>query len=289
MINLHSPNELQHVPLCLVRPSKENVRLFVERESLDKLRSRYREWRSGHDVLLPDAPILRVVRGQNKDLHAPELEILAGERRVTAAILEDLSGLDCRVVTMSDEEAYRFILDHNDVAGLTTAELAFRAAEMDRLGFSRKEISDALKGASPLRYIEVGTLINPEWFTDEPKLCDPTIVQWFEARQFGALHFESCFKNWNSGLWDAKQCAREFRRRGKDLPLDNAEKGLRVTFDSIRLVVRGQIDLSIMEDETAQRMLDVLAKMITEAKDRLTNEGDFGDREVAVINPTTLV
>jgi hypothetical protein len=293
----HAPNELQLIPLALVNPSPENVRLFVERQSLEDLRLIYRAHKVGVEVMLPDAPILRF-KGFEEKKHqydgfytrerVPVLEILAGERRITAATLEEVEALPCRVVTMTDEEAYRFILAHNDVAGLSTAELAYRAAEMDRLGFPHDEISAALKGASPGRYIAVGEMIDAEWFTDETKLCDPSIVEWFEAAQFGPTHLKACFKAWNAGLWDEKTCSKQFRQRGVALPLDNAERGLRVTYNGNRLVVRGQIDLDYVDEVTADQMLSELAAHVAKAQRRLRKDADFGFREVVKINPNTV-
>lgn len=283
---IDAPNDVQNVSLALVDPTKVNVRLFVERESLSKLRARYQQWLSGEEVVLPDPPVLRYLGFT--DAGAPRFEILAGERRVTAASLENVQYLPCRIVVMTDEEAFRFILDHNDVAGLTTVELAYRAAEMEALGYSNDEISDALKGASAGRYISVGQMIDAAWFTDEPKLCNPSIVEWFEASEFGAKHFERCFKAWDQGLWDEKQCAREFRRRGRSMPLDNAEKGFRVTFDENRLVIRGQVDLDLVGTEGAVHILSSLRALIADGIDRIEADADFGPREVVKVNPETL-
>ena len=284
----HAPNELQLIPLAWVLPSEDNCRLYIEREKLDRLRVLYWAWAHGEEVILPDAPVLRYrgMRGKT-----PILEIMAGERRVTAAQLEKVTHLLCRVVTMEDSEAYRFILAHNDVENLTTVELAFRAAEMDRLGFDHEEISKALGGVSLHRYLEVGQSINPDWFTDDAKLCDPSIVEWFEAAQFGPKHFERCFKHWNLGLWDEKRCTKEFRRRGKALPLDNAERGLRVTFDQRRAVFRGQVDLDMHEPKVAMAMLNNLRIYVEEAIQQIEENGDnadFGPREVFKINPETV-
>jgi hypothetical protein len=113
----HAPNTLQSIALSLVSPSEENVRLFVERESLATLRDVYRRHLKGEDVVLPDAPVVRFT-GYASDNTTPLLEILAGERRLTAATLEGVQQLDMRVVNISSDEAYRFILAHNDVAGL---------------------------------------------------------------------------------------------------------------------------------------------------------------------------
>lgn len=289
---LDAPNELQLVPLRFIEPSKNNVRLFFERESLSALRSVFRGHRAGEKVVLPDAPIIRYVGTQWAPPDAmctePRFELLAGARRVTAATLEDVDALPCRIVEMTDEEAYKFILDHNDVAGLTTAELAFRAAEMDRLGFSHDEISEQLGGAAAYRYIGVGLQINPDWFTDTAKLCDPSIVEWYEATLFGPEHFKFCFDHWNQGIWDEKNCAKMFRRRGIALPVDNAEKGFRITFDTNRFVLRGQIDLDIVDHETAQYMLEDLAATISTAKMKLSVHEHFGTRVVEHINPTTV-
>lgn len=296
-LKTHAPNELQMIPLAFVQPSEENVRLFIERESLAELRDLYRRHNRGESVVLPDAPIIRFQGWQEKRTdykgfytteRIPSLQILAGERRLTAATLEEVQMLPCRVVTMTDEEAYRFILAHNDVAVLSTVELAYRAAEMDRLGFTREEISAALKGASEGRYLTVGQMIDPEWFTDEPKLCNPSIIEWFEAAQFGQQHFTECFKAWNAGLWDEKQCAKMFRQRGSALPLDNAERGFRVTRHNNRLVIRGQVDLNYVDPTTANEMLIHLTQQIGIARADLLDAEDFGARSVININPTTI-
>ena len=287
-LKTHAPNVLQTIPLEWVQPSEENVRKFIERGDLSELRAIYRAMLQGEEVVMPDAPILRFMGWNTTTGRAvPTLHILAGERRLTAATLEGVESLPCRVVTMTDEEAFQFILAHNNVAGLTTAELAYRAAEMDRLGFSNEEISHALRGVSAGRYITVGQMIDPEWFTDEPKLCDPSIIQWFEAAQYGAKHFKECFAAWNSGLWNDKQCAQRFRRRGSALPLDNAERGFRVTFDDNRLVVRGQVDLDITEEDVADQMIKELRSYLQIARGKAL-AGDFGPRQVFIVNPTTI-
>lgn len=281
-----TPNDLQWIGLERIQPSKDNVRLFIERESLTALRERYRAWKSDKSVILPDAPIIRYL-GSTR-LNAP-FELLAGERRTTAATLEGIDELPCRIVEMSDEEAYRFILEHNDVAGLTTVELAFRAAEMERLGFSEEEVGKQLGGSAAYRYIEVGHLINPEWFTDIPKLCNPSIVEWYEAARFGPEHFRHCFDHWNQGLWNEKTCSKMFRRRGTDLPIDNAEKGFRVTYDMNRFVIRGQIDLDIMSPNHAEVILGELLQHVHLTRNRMIRgDQNFGPRQVFRINPDTL-
>lgn len=282
---LDTPNDAQPVKLAHIRPSAENVRRFVAASDLGDLRAIYRKYRRAVPVVLPDAPFLRFLGEENG---TPVLEVLAGERRLTAANLEQVEELPCRIVVMTDEEAYKFILAHNDVAGLTTAELAFRAAEMDRLGFSQEEIADALKGASVGRYLTVGHMIQDDWFTDTPKLCDPSIVPWFEAAVHGAEHFRYCFEQWDGGKWDEKTCEREFRRRGKALPIDNAEKGFRITFDGDRFVVRGQVNLEDVDAETAEAMLSSFREQVTGALAWLRRDGHFGAREVIHINPYTV-
>jgi hypothetical protein len=131
-------------------------------------------------------------------------------------------------------------------------------------------------------------MIDPKWFTDEKKLCDPSIIEWYEASQYGIIHFTRCFKAWNSGLWDAKRCSKEFRKRGKALPLDNAEKGFRISYNGNRLVVRGQLDLDFTDEVTAIAMLTEMESHIARAKEKVRTNSDFGAREVYNINPTTL-
>lgn len=287
VLRLDDPNQLQMVDLEWVEPNEDNVRLFVEKLSLRNLEAIYERWLQDPSTVLPDPPIVRY-KGVRPD-GTPRLVLLAGERRVTAARNKGVQYLPVRVVAnMSDEEAYLFVLRHNDVAGLTTVELAYRAVEMDRLGFSHEEISRELGGVAVPRYLVVGSMVNPDLFTDDEKLCDPSIVEWYEAAQFGKEHFDWCFHNWNAGLWDAEMCAKNFRKRGKALPLDNAEKGFRVTFNNHRLVVRGQCDLSFLDDETALKMLDELEDMVRAAKVLLKRDGNFGKRTVVLINPITV-
>ena len=132
-------------------------------------------------------------------------------------------------------------------------------------------------------------MIDPNWFTDEKKLCDPSIVEWHDAAQFGAHHFTECFKAWNAGIWDEKQCTYEFRRRGHSLPLDNAERGFRVTYNENRLVVRGQVSLDYLDVETAWNMLEDLRILVRRGQERLIEFESFGAREIVQVQPTDLL
>lgn len=270
---------LYTLPLVDLFHSEENVRLFIERERLSDLVEVYDAHKAGFSVTLPDPP---VVRPKGKISY----EILAGARRVEAAREAGLTALKCRVVNLSDEEAFDFILQHNRVVPISTVERAHRAAEMDRLGYSTEQISAALDGAGPSRYIEVGRMVDRSWFSDDTKLCDPGIVEWWEAAQYGARHFETCFHAWNSGMWDASTCAREFRRRGKSAPIDIAERGLRITFDRERLIFRGQVNLEFVERYEAIRMLSELRSAVDYAIDYLRDGAtDFGPRHVMQVLP----
>lgn len=290
----HAPNQLQVVRLEWIEPNPENVRLFIERVPLHALTTLYKRHAKGEDVILPDAPVVRYMG--RRENGSPRLVLLAGERRTTAAKGAGLNKMLVRVVRLSDDDAYRFILQHNNVAGLTTLEIAFRALEMERLGFDRDEISRELGGVALHRYLAVGACVNPDLFTDAEKLCNPSIVEWYEATEYGQDHFDWCFKNWNDGLWNEEQCTKHFRKRGEALPMDNAEKGFRVTFSRDRLVVRGQADLNVVDNDTAIDMLYELEHQIREARWMLTPHEvgddhrvlDFGPRTVHLINPLTL-
>jgi hypothetical protein len=287
MLRLDDPNAPQPVSLAWIEPNDQNVRLFVEKVSLRDLEDIYRRALREPATILPDAPIVRWM-GLRSD-GTPKLVLLAGERRVTAARNVKYKRLACRVVSgIKDEEAYKFILQHNTVAGITTVELAYRAAEMARLGFTDDEISRELGGVATYRYRAVGELVDADQFTDAEKLCDPSIIEWFEASKYGQAHFALCFFHWNAGDWDAEECSRNFRKRGRQLPLDNAEKGFRVTFHGNRLVVRGQCDLDVMENDTAWDMLRELELHIQDAKERLDAGDTFGHRTVHLINPNTV-
>jgi hypothetical protein len=299
--NPHAPNALQEIPLAWIEPSEENVRLFVARGGLGGLSRRYAAAAEGQDVILPDAPVLRFLgyREARADDVAwttltptgtavPKLELLSGERRVTAATFALAPTIPARVATMSDREAFEFILEANEHEGLTTAELAIRAAEMDRLGYGEDEIKAALKGAEPYRYIAVGQLLDPAWFTDAPKLCDPSIVEWFDASRFGKKHLETCFRAWDAGEWDAKAVSKHFRLKGRALPSDTAEKGTRVTFSENRLVLRGTVDLGVLDEDAALRILIETRDALSEAIDLLDETGGFGPKSIRYFNPDTL-
>jgi hypothetical protein len=273
-------SDLTLVDLAEVRPSDLNCRLFIDTEDLRDLVAIYEDYVAEKDVVLPDPPILRAV--------SEGYEILAGERRITAALMAGVIDLPCRIAEMDDEEAFRFQLAHNRNVRLTTVELAYRAAEMHRLGYSRKEIEAALPGLSYQRYVFVGGMIDRDWFTDNPKLCDPSITEWYEAAQLGRKHLKFCFYNWVSGEWDAETCAKQFRRRDDSLPLDNTEKGFRVSYNANRLVVRGTLDLDLVDLNTAAEMLTVLGQSIETAKNLLLEAGMFGPRLIELINPSTL-
>lgn len=274
---------LQLVPISLVRPSPDNVRLFIEEEELAPLVEMYN---SGS--YLPDAPIVRCT-GVSK-AGVPILECLAGERRITAAALAGRDTMLVRSVQMQDRDAYDFILSHNDVKPLSVVELAYRAAEMERLGYSDLEIGELLRGKSIYRYLEVGRLIDASMLTNTPKLCDPGIIVWYEAAKLGAAHFRKCLKAWDLGQWTEQDCNREFRRRGRVLPPDMAERGFRVTFNRDRLILRGQVDLDIHDPITADAMLETVIEHLEFARTRLKSaSGMFSETsEVLHVNPLTV-
>lgn len=267
---------IQDIPfLCLEH--SENCRLFIEKESLNDLRAIYRKALRESDVVLPDAPVIRTKNGNYP------YEVLAGSRRIFAAQLEGWTGLTCRVVEMSDEEAFKFILTHNQTVALTTPELSIYASKMAALDYSQTEIDAALGGKSSDRYIAVGNALDENLFTDAKKLCDPGITTWFEALTHGVRHLRRCFKYWDAGLWNADMCDAEFRKKGKKAPRDNAEKGFRLSFSGSRLNIRGRLDLDTMEPEDAKRMLKELCRHLKDTVEGLEDIYDFGPREVLYI------
>jgi len=177
---------------------------------------------------------------------------------------------------------------HNRTQTLTTVEWAVRAVEMERRCRTEEEIEAALDGRSAYRFLTVGQLIDPTWFSDTTKLCDPSITDWYEAALRGPEHFEVCFRAWDTGLWDGERCRREFRKKGIDVPRDVTEKGVRATFSSAKFVLRGTIDLDLYDRATAEQILTQTKRFIDSAIEQLTTEGHFGPRTVYHINPTTL-
>jgi hypothetical protein len=286
----HAPDTLQVVPLAWIYPSPDNVRLIVEGEKLNRLVALYRKHmdRPELQIVLPDAPVVRY-RGPRGD-GTPRLECLAGERRLTAASLAGIRTMAVRSSEMTDEEAYQFIPAHNDVKPLTTIELAYRAAEMERLGFSDVQIAEGLGGIGVHRYLDVGRLIDPTRLTNTEKLCDPTITSWHEAFKLGEQHFLQCLRRWDAGEWNEHDCIREFRRKGRVLPSDNAERGIRVTKDRNRLILRGQVDLDIHDSATAEKMLAITIEHLEYARTQLsTGSTNFSARkELVQINPLTV-
>jgi hypothetical protein len=242
----HAPNQLQLVALAKIEPSEANVRLFVERESLESLENTYEAYaRDPSSVVLPDPPTVRFrSKGQT-------LELLAGHRRLTAANNVGLKALPCRVVKMTDEEAYRYIRQANNYETLTTVEKAYAIAEMDRLGFSSDDIRDSMGDIGLPRYLAVGRMVHPDWFSDLEKKCDPSITLWGYALQHGATHFQTCFKHWDAGLWDEEDCHREFKRVGHARPPETYQHGVLISIDKTGTVarLRGTLDLNTMSPD----------------------------------------
>ena len=284
-IKIHAPNELQVIPLRLVHPSSDNPRKFIESEDLDELEGIYLHSLSHpEDVILPDAPILRFLTFDNDGY--PLFECIAGERRITAAMNVGLTTLQCRTIECPPEFAYLFLLDHNNVAGLTTVERAVRAADMSRLGFSHTYIGKALGRVEAYRYIDVGGAIHFQ-FSDTKKLCDPTITDWHSAYLIGPNHVKKCFTAWDAGLWDEAQCRREFRLEGKQAPTNIDQNGFRVTRDLNKLIIRGRIDLDFHSIEEAVAILQSLQDSIALTRFDV-HRGTFGLRDVEYINSETV-
>jgi hypothetical protein len=286
VVVLGIPNQTQLVEVALVEPTPEQVRLFIEREPLEDLEALYARHAAGETVVLPDPP---VVRWRGPDT---KLELLAGERRLTAATNVGAKEIPMRVVVMTDREAYDFILAHNTVEGLTTVEMAYRIAQMDSLGYTEEEIKAQVGDLALHRYRVVGSMVTPEMFTDTPKLCDPSITVWYEAALFGQQHFRECFANWNNGLWGELECQRNFRKRGKELPIDTNEKGLRlsVSRDGQKVILRGVLDLEIHTPHEVVEMVNRLTNDLRNLarKAYVDPEMGFGAREIIYHNPDTL-
>lgn len=275
-INRHSPNELQVIPLALLAPSEHNIRLFIERESLEDLRKVYAAIREDtSSAVLPDAPLVRF-RGEDQ-----LLELLSGHRRVHAATDVGLTRLPCRVVTLSDEEAYRMIIRANQYEQITTVEIAYKAAEMDRLGFSQEEITETLGGKVGInRYLVVGRMVDPEAFTNAEKKCNPSITVWFEAAQHGKAHFDRCFLHWDAGVWDEQDCERQFRKRGKVLPQENYAKGLRLTLDGNVCRIRGTLSFEFHTLAEMEKFANDFVGDFLVSVQMAKRLGTFGPRKV---------
>ncbi len=224
-----------------------NARLFIERESLEALEDRYRAWDNGFNssVVLPDPPVVRH-RGPDQ-----QLELLAGHRRLTAAHTVGVTRIPCRVVDLTDEEAFLFIREANNYEVLTTAEKAYSIAEMDRLGFSFEEIRKTMGTIGLNRYLFVGRMINPDWFSDIEKLCNPSITVWAYAARHGEKHFEHCFRQWDSGAWTEEDCNSQFRKAGTAVPPEPYQAGAIMSVDATGKVLRfrGTLDIGRLTPE----------------------------------------
>jgi hypothetical protein len=286
-IDLDTPDQTQEISLALIEPHEQNNRLFIELESLDELVKKYKRCLEDPALPLPNAPVLRYIDENTK------LKLLAGERRVRAATIARYESLPCRVVELDDQGAFEFLLEDNHQADITTVELAYTAAEMSRMGFPEEDIGRLLGGVSPSRYVGVGQYIHPEMFTDLPKLCNPSITVWGEAAVYGPEHFQYCFRNWDAGIWDEEQCRKNFRRRGVSPPLDNTEKGIRMstTADGRRLIVRGTLDLDLYTPEELERVAELFIRDFKyTVRNGVSNHEDegFGLRVITNYNPVSI-
>lgn len=285
----HAPNKLQDVDLDWIAPSDNNHRRFIEREDTGRLFELYSAHARGESVVLPDPPVLRYHSSDEP------LELLAGHRRVLTAVRAGVTSLPARVVQLDDAEAFRFIREANQWEGITTVEKAFDAWQMHLLGFTNDEILELMGSAASLgRYLAVGQWIDPEWFTDRNKCgVDPSITVWFEATKHGREHFEHCFRHWDAGHWSEEECQKFFRRRGEALPLDNNEKGLRLTTskDGRQLKIRGTLNLDYYSEEELltiyERFVADLRLKVIESVKNYDSTG-FGVRSVQLYNPETV-
>jgi hypothetical protein len=273
---------LQDIPLSYCVPSRYQCRLFVEQEKLEDLVELYRQWAQDSSVILPDPPVVNF-RGWDH-----RLEILGGERRVTAAFKAGLKSLPMRVEHKSGDEAYRYILASNQRVNLTNAETSFRIAEMRSLGFTDEEIFSAVGRVSLDRYLLVGQYLRRDLFTDTPKLCDPPITLWYEAALKGLDHFEHCFQAWDAGLWDLQTCRKEFRQNQPRL--DNCAKGLRITVsqDGRVLNIKGKLDLDMLTEEEIYGIYNAFHSALIGRINYLFLQHDFGIKESLLFNPDTV-
>lgn len=281
-IETHVPNVIQFVPLHLIEPSDNNIRLYIEYESLDSLVATYTAYyHDPENVVLPDPPVVRF-RGMDQTL-----ELLAGHRRVAAANAAGLEHLAVRVVTMDDMEAYKFIVQANRYETISTAETAVKVAEMNRLGFTHEEIREVVGQVAVGRYIRVGNLLTAVTFTDTQKKCDPTITVWHEAANIGADHLLRCFQHWDAGLWDEADCNTKFRRRhARALPQESYQKGLRLTVDGNIVRVRGTLDLSIHTTEELDTITRGFVADLMGVVGLGRTFGNFGTRRVTLYSPS---
>lgn len=276
------PNHIEWIPLSAIVPSPMNVRLFIERESLESLERKYREYLDSPSAILPDAVVLRY-RGAT----AP-FELLAGHRRVQAANNAGMFKIPSRIVNLDDEAAYRLIREANNYEILTTVERAYAVAEMDRLGFTREQIRESLGNIGIDRYLRVGRLVHPDWFTDATKLCDPSITVWGYAAKHGPAHFRYCFEEWNRGAWDEEDCSREFRRTGTAKPPEPYQAGAILSVDKSGKVLRfrGTLDLAQMSaDEMLRAVVNPFLQHLHESLIVAAQLRTFGERRNYQFSP----
>jgi hypothetical protein len=282
-LHAHAPNLLQRVRLSDIAPSPQNVRLFNPAEgTLDAMTALYRAARTDPRVILPDAPVVRW-HGEGE-----MFELLSGHRRVLAATSAGCDTLPVRVVTATDEEAFRFIRAANDFEALTTIEQAYAVAEMQRLGFVYSDLRLIVGAVGLDRYARVGQAVNPAWFTDVPKRANPSITLWGYALKAGPQHFQECFRQWDAGTWDDADCAQHFRRRGRTGGGESYESGIRLSVDEggRRLRFRGTIDLDMLTPEEIER--DVARPFLTDLMAALSHGrllGGFGAKRVTRFLP----
>lgn len=253
-----------------VRPHPDNVRRYIDYDRLQPLIEIYQSWANGEKVVLPDDPIVR-------KLDTGEIQLLAGERRTTAAKMAGVDRIRFRLVELGDEDAYRFVLEHNDTEGITVAELAFRCAEMVRMGYSYEEVALQIKGKGVARYKMLGDAIRREWFTDTPKQYHPSISEWMDALKAGPKHFRRCFQKWDSGEWGKEQCRKNFRKYNKTGVSYGDLLGFRVTVSPDKCIVRGQLmPQHLNHSDDAVVMLDDLITVLQEVKNTYELLGHFG-------------
>jgi hypothetical protein len=221
-------------------------------------------------------------------LHKTEkLEALAGHRRLQAANNVRVEELPCRVVQMSDEEAYKFIRLANNYEVLTTAEKAYAVAEMDRFGFEPDTIREVMGNVGLARYLAVGRAINPDWFTDAPKKCDPSITMWAYALEHGGKHFRRCFEHWDAGVWDEEDCNKNFKRLDKALPPESYQRGcvISINRDGSVLRLRGTLDLSTTDWRDIILISEEFTNQLKERVAAAVTLGTFGRKQVIRYQP----